>query len=78
MSDHKCSYCKRELRGRYWINYAPFHMLQTAQCDRWWCRLLSGHLLWLTTGWSFHWIRMTILLPLPKVTIPWPTLRKLR
>jgi len=46
MINHKCSYCKRELRGRYWINYAMFNQPQKAQCDRWWCRLLSGHLLW--------------------------------
>lgn len=76
--DSKCSHCGLELRKRYWFSFVIGNMPQTAQCDRWWCRLLSGHLLWMTTGWSLRWKQMTILLPMPTIKIPWPILRKMR
>jgi hypothetical protein len=39
-----CSYCHRplEVRKRSWFN--PF--TGSVQCDRRWCRVRSGHMLW--------------------------------
>lgn len=51
---NNCDKCGKPLRRRYWIN--PFTSPRSsAQCDRLWCRIRSGHWLWMNYQRKFQW-----------------------
>ena len=59
-----CSKCGKPLRKRYWFGFIG----DSAQCDRLFCRLRSGHWFWFTFHRRIVWE--------PWVTIRRPRLKK--
>ena len=46
-----CNYCGRKIRYRYWMNISG----TKTQCDRFLCRLMSGHWLWMNCQRKIIW-----------------------
>lgn len=57
-----CSYCGRFETPRVWISFTT----DNVQCSRWWCRLWSGHWLWMRFRRTIRW----------KPILWWPSLSR--
>lgn len=57
MTKRICSYCNKPLRKQYWFN--PFACNDNYQCDRFWCRVRTGHILF-NTKYKFKSITLSI------------------
>ena len=64
-ADVRCAYCKKPITKRQWIGFID----SSRQCSRLWCRLWSGHWLWMNFRRRIVWEKKTF-------SINYPTIRR--
>lgn len=57
----RCTYCHKPITRRQWIGFVG----DSRQCSRFWCRVWSGHLMWMLFQRRFYWKSFQVSIPYP-------------